>query len=70
MHARFAPKAHRFVYRIFLCAIDLDELDSLHRQLRFFSCNRRNLYSFRDGDYFPTHEPQHNGAAGRASHQP
>lgn len=63
MHARFAPKAHRFVYRIFLCAIDLDELESLHRKLRLFSVNRRNLYSFRDGDYFPTHEPLHNAAA-------
>jgi hypothetical protein len=63
MHARFAPQAHRFVYRIFLCALDLDELDALHRQLRLFSFNRRNLYSFRDGDYFPTHEPQHQAAA-------
>ncbi len=26
LHARFAPKAHRFLYRIFLFAIDLDEL--------------------------------------------
>jgi hypothetical protein len=63
MHARFAPQAHRFMYRIFLCAIDLDELDLLHRELRLFSLNRRNLYSFRDGDYFPTHEPLHNGAS-------
>ena len=62
MHARFAPKAHRFVYRIFLFALDLDELDTLHRKLRLFSFNRRNLYSFRDGDYLPTHEPVHNPA--------
>lgn len=62
MHARFAPKAHRFVYRIFLFALDLDELDTLHRKLRLFSFNRRNLYSFRDGDYLPTHEPVHNSA--------
>lgn len=61
MHARFAPQAHRFMYRIFLCALDLDELDALDRGLRLFSVNRRNLYSFRDGDYFPTHEPLHNG---------
>jgi DUF1365 family protein len=63
MHARFVPQGHRFVYRIFMCALDLDELDALHRKLRLFSFNRRNLYSFRDGDYFPTHEPQHNGTA-------
>jgi DUF1365 family protein len=60
MHARFAPKAHRFVYRIFLFALDLDELDTLHRNLSLFSFNRRNLYSFRDDDYLPTHEPVHN----------
>ncbi len=60
LHARFAPKAHRFAYRIFLFAIDLDELAGLSTRLRFFSRNRRNLYSFRDGDYLPTHEPIHN----------
>ncbi len=60
MHARFAPKAHRFVYRIFLFALDLDELDALQRKLRLFSVNRRNLYSFRDQDYLPTGEPVHN----------
>jgi DUF1365 family protein len=62
MHARFVPQGHRFVYRLFMCALDLDELDALHRKLRLFSFNRRNLYSFRAGDYFPTHEAQHNGA--------
>lgn len=60
MHERFLPRSHRFLYRIFLFAIDLDELDSLHRKLRFFSFNRRNLYSFREGDFLPTHELIHN----------
>ncbi|AOS43906.1 hypothetical protein Verru16b_00964 [Lacunisphaera limnophila] len=60
MHARFAPKAHRFVYRIFLFAFDLDELDTLHRKLRLFSWNHRNLYSFRDTDFLPTGEKLHN----------
>jgi uncharacterized protein len=60
MHHRFAPKAHRFAYRIFLFALDLDELASLDRKLRLFSRNRRNLYSFQDGDFLPTHEPLHN----------
>lgn len=67
MHARFAPKAHRFLYRIFLFALDLDELGALHRRLRLFSLNRRNLYSFREGDYLPSHEPVHNpGSASRS----
>lgn len=63
MHARFVPKAHRFLYRIFFFALDLDELDSLHRKLRFFSVNRPNLYSFREQDFFPTGEPLHNASA-------
>jgi len=60
MHHRFAPKAHRFDYRIFLFALDLDELPALHRRLRLFSVDRPNLYSLRDADFFPSHEPLHN----------
>lgn len=62
MHARLAPKAHRFSYRVFFFAFDLDELSSLDRRLKLFSFNRRNLYSFRECDYLPTGEPIHNGA--------
>lgn len=60
MHARFAPRDHRFLYRIFLFAIDLDELESLPRRLTFFSVGRRNLYSFRDADYLPITDQRHN----------
>lgn len=63
LHARFSPRQHRFVYRIFLFAIDLDELPELHRRLPLFSFGRRNLYSFRDQDYLPTSEPLHNAPA-------
>jgi len=58
-HHRFAPKAHGFAYRIFLFALDLDELEGLPRQLRLFSVNRPNLYSLRENDYLPTGEPLH-----------
>jgi len=68
MHARFAPKAHRFLYRIFLFAIDLDELPELHRRLPWFSHNRPNLYSFRDHDFFPVTEPLHPAAPGQLCH--
>jgi DUF1365 family protein len=61
MHRRFAPKAHRFVYRIFLFAIDLDELEALPRRLALFSVERANVYGFRDRDYLPTGEALHNG---------
>ncbi len=57
MHARFTPRSHRFLYRIFLFAIDLDELGSLAGRLALFSVNRRNLYSFRETDFLPTGEP-------------
>lgn len=60
LHHRFAPKANRFLYRIFMFAFDLDELDALHRRLRFFSFNRANAYSFRESDFLPTGEPLHN----------
>lgn len=53
MHARFAPRRHRFVYRIFLFALDLDELPALARRLPLFSVGRANLFSFRDRDYLP-----------------
>ena len=63
MHERFSPRAHRFLYRIFLFAIDLDELDALHRKHALFSVNRRNVYSFRDHDFLPTNEPRHNATS-------
>ena len=64
MHARFSPRQHQFLYRIFLFAIDLDELDLLHRKFALFSVNRANLYSFRERDFLPTGEPMHNCRAG------
>lgn len=60
LHARFAPKAHRFDYGIFLLALDLDEVDALDARLRLFSRNRRNLYAFRDDDFLPTNGRRHN----------
>jgi DUF1365 family protein len=67
MHHRFAPKAHRFDYRLFYFAVDLDELPALHRRLRLFSHNRPNLFSLRDGDFLPTAEPLHNASPGPAA---
>jgi uncharacterized protein len=63
MHHRFTPRDHRFSYRIFMFGIDLDELPRLGRGNPLLSVNRRNLYSFREGDYLPTGEPVHNGGA-------
>lgn len=54
MHARFAPRAHRFRYRVFYFALDLDELATTAGRLALFSVARRNVYAFRDADFFPT----------------
>ncbi len=64
MHARFSPRQHRFLYRIFMFAIDLDELGALSGRLALFSVNRPNLYSFRERDFLPTGEAVFNGRAG------
>ena len=52
MHHRLSPKEHRFEYGLFLACVDLDELDAIQQQLRFFSHNRRNLYELRESDHF------------------
>ncbi len=51
MHHRLEPRRHHFKYRIFLFALDLDEIDSVARRVGGFSRNRRNLYSFFDRDH-------------------
>jgi DUF1365 family protein len=51
MHHRLEPKENHFRYRIFMCALDLDELDELDARVAGFSRNRWNLYTFRDRDH-------------------
>ena len=63
MHHRFAPRSHRFSYRIFMLAVDLDELGSLARGIPFLSVNARNFLSFMESDYLPTGEALHNRSA-------
>jgi DUF1365 family protein len=67
MHHRFAPKAHRFAYRIFLFAIDLDELASLPGRLALFSVGKANVYSLREQDYLPTGEALHRPSPAEAA---
>lgn len=59
MHARLRPRSHRFVHRIFLFALDLDELPALALRLPLFSLERFNAYSFRDRDFLPIAGPPH-----------
>jgi DUF1365 family protein len=53
MHHRLAPKVHHFQHDIFMFYLDLDELPVVAKKLVLFSHNRKNLYSFRDGDHEP-----------------
>lgn len=51
MHARFAPVSHRFVYPVYTYVIDLDELEELDREVRWFGYNRFNLAAIHDRHY-------------------
>lgn len=52
MHARWAPKAHRFSYQVFMAYLDLDELDLLCGRSCFWSCTWPALFWIRRKDYF------------------
>jgi DUF1365 family protein len=51
MHHRLAPKKHSFWYNIYMFYLDLDEIELLSKQLKWFSHNHFNLFNFRDGDH-------------------
>jgi hypothetical protein len=50
-HARLAPRAHEFRYRIHLLALDLDELPEVFRGRWLWSIERPNVAAFRRADY-------------------
>ena len=51
IHKRFKPKLHFFKYKVFSLLIDLSELNTLDKNITFFSYNRFNLISFFDKDH-------------------
>lgn len=51
MHRRLFPLGYRFNYRVGSLLLNLDDLPSLSRSLRFFSHNRFNLFSLYDRDH-------------------
>ena len=59
-HARFSPRLHRFSYRAFYLAVDLDEVPQLRGRFRLLSVDRPNVFSFNDRDFLPLGEPVHN----------
>ena len=51
MHRRLRPRQHRFRYRAFWLLLDIQEVESLAKTLRWFSYNRPNIFSFYDTDH-------------------
>jgi len=52
-HQRSRPKRHHLRYGAFYLLLDLDELDRMDRNLRWFSVNSFNVFSFFDRDHGP-----------------
>lgn len=50
-HRRYLPKAHAFRYPVFMTWLDLDEIDTVVDQSRFWSKQRFNLVAFYREDY-------------------
>lgn len=51
-HRRYVPRDHRLNYPLFMLYLDLDEIDDVFAQSRFWSRERFNWASFRRSDYF------------------
>ena len=50
-HKRYSPTEHGFSYPMYMLGLDLDELDTLDQNLRFFGYNRFSALSLRRRDY-------------------
>mgnify|MGYP001391099717 CR=1 FL=1 len=50
-HARTAPVKHNFSFPIYTFVLDLDELDALDKNVRFFGYNRGSVFSLYDSDH-------------------
>lgn len=53
VHKRARPKRHSLRYRVFSMLVDLDQLETLSKSLRFFSLDRFNLVSLVTRDFGP-----------------
>ena len=51
VHQRLRPARHRLAYRVFSLLLDLEELPTLDRHLRWFSVDRFNLFGFSESDH-------------------
>lgn len=51
-HRRFSPKPHNFVYQVFMVYLDLQELDAVFAQSRWWSREKFNIAQFKRSDFF------------------
>jgi uncharacterized protein len=52
-HTRMVPFSHTFTYRVFYGLFDIDHLDDLDRDLRWFSVGRFNVFGFEPSVHGP-----------------
>ncbi len=57
MHKRLTLTQSKFYYKYFMFYLDLDEIDSLSANMKLFSRNKFNAYSFRDKDHIAFERP-------------
>lgn len=50
-HSRYQGRVHRFLYKVFMVYIDLEELEAVFARSRWWSLERWNLATFRRADY-------------------
>ena len=50
-HTRFKPVKHHLKYNTFSLLIDLDEIESLDKDIPIFSLNKFNIFSFYNKDH-------------------
>ena len=50
-HTRFKPVKHFLKYKTFSFFIDLDETEKLDKDIKIFSYNKFNIFSFYDKDH-------------------
>ena len=50
-HARTKPVKHNFSFPIYTFVLDLDELELLAKEIRFFGYNRGSVFTLYDSDY-------------------
>jgi len=51
IHDRIMPRKHRFIYNMSWCLFDLDKIEALFYDSKFWSINKFNLVSIKNKDY-------------------